>query len=175
MLFNYFCKKQVLRGTFGEIWRIQIQIYPKTYVELKYGTCYLKNKVSAHRLGLVVPRAPKNLKLAGNGSKVAAMCGLQNHQKTYICSFQTKYPYYRAFFSHLFGAFRAISPATTISCSSFWLVDTYFWSYCSWLAKSGCQNLKLAGNTFPPLPSFWSPGGPTELKSSSPFHKYNAN
>ena len=54
MLSNYFCKRQVLRGTFGEIWRIQIQIYPKTYVELKYGACYLKNKVSAHRLGLVV-------------------------------------------------------------------------------------------------------------------------
>ena len=54
MLFNYLCKKPVLRGTFGEIWRIQIQIYPKTYVELKYGACYLKNKVSAHSLGLVV-------------------------------------------------------------------------------------------------------------------------
>ena len=49
-----FCKKQVLRGTFGEIWRIQIQMYPKTYVELKYGACYLKNEVSGHRLGLVV-------------------------------------------------------------------------------------------------------------------------
>ena len=54
MLSNYFCKKQVLRGTFGEIWRIQIQIYHKKYVELKYRACYLKNKVSAHRLGLVV-------------------------------------------------------------------------------------------------------------------------
>ena len=28
MLSNYFDKKQVLRGTFGEIWRIQIQFYP---------------------------------------------------------------------------------------------------------------------------------------------------
>ena len=54
MLSNYLCKKQVLRGTFGEIWRIQIQIYLKTYVELKYGACHLKNEVSAHRLGLVV-------------------------------------------------------------------------------------------------------------------------
>ena len=54
ILSNYFFKKQVLRGTFGEIWRIQIQIYPKTYFELKYGACNLKNKVSAHRLGLVV-------------------------------------------------------------------------------------------------------------------------
>ena len=27
----------------------------------------------------------------------------------------------------------------------------------SWLVKSGCQNSKLAGNTFPPFPSFWSP------------------
>ena len=54
MLSNYFCKKQVLRGTFGEIWHIQVQIYPKAYVELKCGACYLNNKVSAHRLGLVV-------------------------------------------------------------------------------------------------------------------------
>ena len=54
ILSNYFCKWQVLRGTFGEIWHIQIQIHPKTYVELKYGACYSNNKVSAHRLGLVV-------------------------------------------------------------------------------------------------------------------------
>ena len=54
MLSNYFCRKQVLRGTFGEIGRIQIQIYPKKYVELKYGACYLNNKVGAHRLGLWV-------------------------------------------------------------------------------------------------------------------------
>ena len=39
---NYFCKKPVLRGSFGEIWRIEIQIYLKAYVELKYGACYLK-------------------------------------------------------------------------------------------------------------------------------------
>ena len=59
---------------------------------------------------------------------------------------------------HLFWAFRPIWLAFSISGSSFWLVDTYFWSYFSWLAKSGCQNLKLAGNTFPPFPSFLSPG-----------------
>jgi hypothetical protein len=54
MLSNYFDKKQALRGTFGEIWCIQIQFYPKLYVELKYGACILTNEVSAHRLGLVV-------------------------------------------------------------------------------------------------------------------------
>ena len=54
MISNYFCKNQVLRGTFGEIWRRQIHMYPKTYVELKYGACNLKNKVTAHILGLVV-------------------------------------------------------------------------------------------------------------------------
>ena len=54
MLSNYFSKKHVLRGTFGQIWPIQIKIYPKTYVKLKYGACYLKNKVIAHRSGLVV-------------------------------------------------------------------------------------------------------------------------
>ena len=50
MLSNYFWKKQVLKGTFQEIWLIQIQMYPKTYVELKYSTCIFKNEVSAHRL-----------------------------------------------------------------------------------------------------------------------------
>ena len=43
LLSNCFSKKQVLKDTFREIWRIQIQIYLKTYVELKYGACYLKN------------------------------------------------------------------------------------------------------------------------------------
>ena len=38
MLSNYFCKKkQVLRSAFGEIWRIQIQMYPQTLIKLKYG------------------------------------------------------------------------------------------------------------------------------------------
>ena len=54
MFSNYFCKRQVLRGTFGEIWRIQIQMYPKTDVEVKYGASNLKKEVSAHRLWLVV-------------------------------------------------------------------------------------------------------------------------
>ena len=54
MLSNYFGKKQVLRGTFGEIWRIQIQIYPQTSVEPRYGVFYLTNEVSAHGLGLLV-------------------------------------------------------------------------------------------------------------------------
>ena len=59
---------------------------------------------------------------------------------------------------HLVWSFRPIWLAIFISSSSFWLVDTFFWSYFSWLAKSGCQNIKLAGNTFPPFLSFWSPG-----------------
>ena len=60
MLSNYFDKKHVLRGTFGEIWRIQIQFYPKPYVELKYGACILKNEVSAHRLGFSGPTELKS-------------------------------------------------------------------------------------------------------------------
>ena len=52
MVSNYFVKKKP--STFGGIWRIQIQIYPKTDVELKYGPSNLKNQVSAHKLGLVV-------------------------------------------------------------------------------------------------------------------------
>ena len=54
MLSIYFGKKQVLRGTFGEIWRIQIQIYPQTSIEPRYGGFYLTNEVSAHGLGLLV-------------------------------------------------------------------------------------------------------------------------
>ena len=54
MLSNYFGKKQVLRGTFWEIWRIQIQIYPQTSIEPRYGAFYLTNEVSAHGLGLLV-------------------------------------------------------------------------------------------------------------------------
>ena len=54
MLSNYFGKKQVLRGTFGEICRIQIQIYHPNSIEPRYGAFYLTNKVSAHGLGLLV-------------------------------------------------------------------------------------------------------------------------
>ena len=49
--------KKVLFGTFGTFWKIrhiQIQIYPQTYVEPKYGAFYLKNEVSAHGLVLMV-------------------------------------------------------------------------------------------------------------------------
>ena len=46
--------KIVLRGTFWKIWHIQIQIYPQTYIEPKYGAFYLKNKVSVHGLVLLV-------------------------------------------------------------------------------------------------------------------------
>ena len=46
--------EKVLRGTFWKIRHIQIQIYPQTYIEPKYGAFYLKNEVSAHGLVLVV-------------------------------------------------------------------------------------------------------------------------
>ena len=35
ILSKYFGKKPVLKGSFGEIWRIQIQMYPPTSVEPK--------------------------------------------------------------------------------------------------------------------------------------------
>ena len=35
MLSNYFGTKQVHEATFGEIWRIQIQLYPQTPIEPK--------------------------------------------------------------------------------------------------------------------------------------------
>ena len=49
-----FVKTRYLEEHLEKVWRIQVQMYPKAYVELKYGACYMKNKVSAHRLGLVV-------------------------------------------------------------------------------------------------------------------------
>ena len=54
MASNYFGKKQILRSNLGEIWRIQVQMYLQTYFNPKYGEFNLKNKVSAHGLGLVV-------------------------------------------------------------------------------------------------------------------------
>ena len=54
MLSNYFGKTQVLRGIFGERWRLQIQMYPQTSLEPKYGAFNLINEVSANGLGLVV-------------------------------------------------------------------------------------------------------------------------
>ena len=76
-------------------------------------------------------------------------------------------------FIHLFGAFTPIWLAFSISGSSFWPVDTSFLSYFSWLAKSGCQHLKLARNTFPPFPSFWSPGAKDRcLCLRRTLHKY---
>ena len=43
-------KKNVLRGTYGKIWRIQIKMCPQTSFEPEYGAFNLKNKVSAHGL-----------------------------------------------------------------------------------------------------------------------------
>ena len=54
MLSNYFDRIQVLRDNFGDTWRIQIQMYPQNSIEPKYGEFYLKNKVSAHGLVLLV-------------------------------------------------------------------------------------------------------------------------
>ena len=36
-----------------------------------------------------------------------------------------------------------------------------------WLAKSGCQNLKLARNMFPPFLSFWSPAFTFSVRKES--------
>ena len=49
-----FGKKQVYISTSGEIWHLQIKIYPQTTIEPKYGALYLTNKVRAHGLGLLV-------------------------------------------------------------------------------------------------------------------------
>ena len=54
MLSYYFSIKKVLKGAFGEIWLIQIQMYHQTSIEPKYGAFNLKNKVSAHGIGWLV-------------------------------------------------------------------------------------------------------------------------
>ena len=54
MISHFFGKKQLLRGTFGEIWHIKIQIYPQTSFEHKYSAFNLTIKVSAHGLVLLV-------------------------------------------------------------------------------------------------------------------------
>ena len=52
-IFNYFDKKQGLRGNFGAIWCIQTKMYPQNTFKPKYGAFYLKNKFSAHGLVLL--------------------------------------------------------------------------------------------------------------------------
>ena len=42
------------KSTFWNIQHLQIQISPQAYIEPKYGAFYLKNKVSAHGLVLLV-------------------------------------------------------------------------------------------------------------------------
>ena len=54
MLSNYFCKNQVLKGTFWEIRRIQIQISPQTPTKSKYVEFYFNNKGAIHWLVLLV-------------------------------------------------------------------------------------------------------------------------
>ena len=54
LLSNYFCTKQVLRGTFWKIRRIQIQMNPQTPIKPKYGAFYLNNEVRVHGLVLLV-------------------------------------------------------------------------------------------------------------------------
>ena len=49
---------------------------------------------------VVVVRAPENLKLAGNGPKLAAMCGLQEYQKSHII---VVYTYYFGFYVSFLG------------------------------------------------------------------------
>ena len=51
---NWFYIQKVLRGTFWEIWRTQIQMYPQTSIEPKYGAFYLNNKVRVQGIVLLV-------------------------------------------------------------------------------------------------------------------------
>ena len=104
-------------------------------------------------------RAQENLKLAGNWPKVAAMCSLRKYKKKiHISSFQTNYPYYCGCYA-FFWAFISIWLATSISVSSFWQVNTYFWSYLfqiasqKWLSKSQTNSPNNPPLPPPPTPS----------------------
>ena len=44
----------LIKGTFWKIRRIQIQKYPQTSIEPKYGAFYLNDKVRVHGLVLLV-------------------------------------------------------------------------------------------------------------------------
>ena len=105
---------------------------------------------------------------------MAAMCGLQDYKKkVYIfVVFKQIIPITMAFM-HIFWALRPIWLAFFISSSSFLLVDTYFWIYFSWLDKSGCQNLKLAGNSFPQFLSFWIPASHLQQFSAMFSHSHS--
>ena len=54
LLPNYFDQSKYLEVLLGKSGAYKSKFYPKPYVELKYGACILKNKVSAHSLGLLV-------------------------------------------------------------------------------------------------------------------------
>ena len=54
MLSNYFCTKQVLKGTFLENPAHKNPIYTQIHIEPKYGAFYLNNKVRVHGLVLLV-------------------------------------------------------------------------------------------------------------------------
>ena len=51
---NYFCTTEFIRGTFWQMWCIQIQIYTQNSIEPKYGAFDLKNKVSVPLQSLLV-------------------------------------------------------------------------------------------------------------------------
>ena len=69
-----------IQDNFGEIWRIQMQMYPQTAIEPKYGEFYLKNKVSAHGLVLLVQLSwrvapPYKMKVSGVTSCTSVLAG----------------------------------------------------------------------------------------------------
>ena len=62
--------QKVLRGTFWKIRRIQIQMYPQSFIDIEQSVFYLNNNVSAHGLVLLVQLSCRIAPpLAGNGDK----------------------------------------------------------------------------------------------------------
>ena len=62
---------------------------------------------------------------------MAAICGVQDYKKKHIFVVVKLIIPITVVFMHLFWAFRPIWLAISISGSSFWLVDTFFWGYFS--------------------------------------------
>ena len=60
MLSIYLGKKQVLRGTFGAICRIQTQMYPQNTFESKYGAFLLEEQTQCSWTSFTIPTELKS-------------------------------------------------------------------------------------------------------------------
>ena len=74
MLSNYFSKKHVRRATFGEIWRIQIQMYPKNICGAKIWCMLLEKQSQCPYIRVSGPTEPKSSSPYGNSNMRILCC-----------------------------------------------------------------------------------------------------